>query len=498
LTGPDDPLVLMAAIARDLGAAQIAADAERTATRVAERRFHVACVGQFKRGKSTLINALTGRPILPWGVVPVTNVVTLVRHGPETAASVRLIDGSEMVVPPESIGDYVSEERNAGNRKGVAVVEVRADVPLLASGMCLVDTPGLGSIFGEGSAVTRGFVPQIDVALLVTGADPPLSGEELALAGAIGEETAHCIAVLNKADRIPAADAALAAEFARDALNDRLKRPIDLFVVSATERSGDWRALVERLESLARDDVVESARQRAARRVRSALARAIQEHRRALLAPVEENERRIVQMERSVETAQQALDDLSFLFAAQQQKLSRQLAAARDRFLAAANGRPVREDDARRLARAATDAFLREIEPQATELFAGTAARFAEILRGLGANDELEPRLARRRFYFTDLPELTGRTAFRRIAPADYFRRLLETNSARVMNDCIDRVVEGRRQVERDVDASLREVVETAHRAAERARDAQRDGRAAVSEEVARLDALSARMEVVA
>jgi len=67
-----------------------------------------------------------------------------------------------------------------------------------------------------------------------------------------------------------------------------------------------------------------------------------------------------------------------------------------------------------------------------------------------------------------------------------------------VMNDCIDRVVEGRRQVERDVDASLREVVETAHRAAERARDAQRDGRAAVSEEVARLDALSARMEVVA
>ncbi len=44
--------------------------------------------------------------------------------------------------------------------------------PLLASGMCLVGTPSLGSVFAANDAVTRGFVPQVDAALVVIGAHP--------------------------------------------------------------------------------------------------------------------------------------------------------------------------------------------------------------------------------------------------------------------------------------------------------------------------------------
>jgi ABC-type uncharacterized transport system ATPase component len=63
-------------LAAELGAESAAEEAAALAERIAEGRFHVACVGQFKRGKSTLLNALVGAPILPSGVVPVTAVVT--------------------------------------------------------------------------------------------------------------------------------------------------------------------------------------------------------------------------------------------------------------------------------------------------------------------------------------------------------------------------------------------------------------------------------------
>jgi ribosome biogenesis GTPase A len=72
---------------------EIRDDARSAAERIAEGRFYVACVGQFKRGKSTLLNALIGEPILPSGVVPVTSVPTIVRFGEDYGARVRLDSG---------------------------------------------------------------------------------------------------------------------------------------------------------------------------------------------------------------------------------------------------------------------------------------------------------------------------------------------------------------------------------------------------------------------
>ena len=50
-------------------------------TRVAEDRFNLVVLGEFKRGKSTLINALLERNVLPTGVVPLTSVVTTIAAG---------------------------------------------------------------------------------------------------------------------------------------------------------------------------------------------------------------------------------------------------------------------------------------------------------------------------------------------------------------------------------------------------------------------------------
>jgi len=84
----------VAELAEEFGAREIADAALSAAERVMEGRYYVACVGQFKRGKSTLLNALMDRPVLATGVPPVTAVPTVIRYGKNPAARVRSQNGS--------------------------------------------------------------------------------------------------------------------------------------------------------------------------------------------------------------------------------------------------------------------------------------------------------------------------------------------------------------------------------------------------------------------
>ena len=60
-------LLRLAGLAQELEAEPVAEEARELAARVAEGRFYVACVGQFKRGKSSLLNALVGHQVVPTG-----------------------------------------------------------------------------------------------------------------------------------------------------------------------------------------------------------------------------------------------------------------------------------------------------------------------------------------------------------------------------------------------------------------------------------------------
>ena len=94
-------LLRLADLGEELGTNRAAGEARELAARVSEGRFYVACLGQFKRGKSTLINALIGTPILPVGFIPVTAVPTVIRFGEREKARVRGRDASwrEIAVP---------------------------------------------------------------------------------------------------------------------------------------------------------------------------------------------------------------------------------------------------------------------------------------------------------------------------------------------------------------------------------------------------------------
>src|ERR1700739_2342006 len=154
-------LLRLAALGEELGAEPVAEQARELSARVSEGRFYVACVGQFKRGKSTLINALIGEPVLPTGYIPVTAVPTVIRVGARLHARYRTRDGSWNEIPASELKQFVAEECNPENIKRVQGAEVFVPSPLLASGMCMVDTPGLGSVFTGNTAATQAFIPHV-------------------------------------------------------------------------------------------------------------------------------------------------------------------------------------------------------------------------------------------------------------------------------------------------------------------------------------------------
>jgi GTP-binding protein EngB required for normal cell division len=549
----------VAGLATELGVDHLPAEAAALTERLVEGRFFVACVGQFKRGKSTLLNALVGDPILPTGVAPVTTVVTLLRHRPRRTARVRLAGADWREIDPAELSDYVTEAQNPENEKGVAGVEVFLPSPLLASGMCLVDTPGIGSVFAGNTEVTREFVPHVDAALVVLGADPPISGDELALVQEVTRHTAHLILVLNKADRLSAAERAEARWFTERVLAERLSGlPGPIFEISAIERLGgeptrDWTALEHTLETLARDSgraLVRAAAERGVRRLADRLLQVLDAHRAALVRPLEESERRVAALRLAVAEAERALNDLSPLFTAEQERLARALDAERRRFLTEALPQATRElaqrvtateghrrgalraraiEHAREVARTCVEAWRRDFEPRAETLYRQATARFAELVNGFlarfratgdpalaGLPADLGPETAfraPRHFYFADLlvvasappigwlvtrlaPRRAALAAVRRDAQA-YLERLMTTNSARVANDLVDRVVESRRQLEAEIGGLLTEVVTAAEHAVAQARTRQQAGAGAVQAEFERLDALRRRVEAI-
>jgi len=188
--------------------------------RLEAARLRVLVAGEAKRGKSTLINALLGRAVLPAGVTPLTAVATTVRYGDDPRAVARFADGHEEKQPLTALPDLVTERGNPGNRRRIAAVTVYLDAPLLAGGVELVDTPGTGSVFEWDTTAAHEALETMDAAVFVLAADPPVSAAERDLYARVTGLSVATFTVLNKADHLDAAGLAEAAEFTRRVLSE--------------------------------------------------------------------------------------------------------------------------------------------------------------------------------------------------------------------------------------------------------------------------------------
>jgi hypothetical protein len=99
--------------------------------RLGEQRLRVLVAGEAKRGKSTLVNALLGRAVVPVGVTPLTALATTIRYGADEGLTAVFRDGRTEAFPLSALDDLVTERGNPGNCRGLASVTVAIDAPVL-------------------------------------------------------------------------------------------------------------------------------------------------------------------------------------------------------------------------------------------------------------------------------------------------------------------------------------------------------------------------------
>ncbi|MFO7666484.1 MAG: dynamin family protein [Desulfobacterales bacterium] len=195
--------------------------------------FNLVVVGQFKRGKTSLINALLENEILPVSVVPLTSIVTIMTYGEALRAMVYFNDERIEEISPGSIHEYVTEKGNPKNEKDVREVVLTYPSSYLKDGVRLIDTPGVGSIYQHNTDIAYRYLPKSDAALFLLSVDQPMSKSEIDFLHDVKEYSNKIMFLLNKIDYLCEKDLNESVEFSVNALAETMGSEVKLFPVSA-------------------------------------------------------------------------------------------------------------------------------------------------------------------------------------------------------------------------------------------------------------------------
>ncbi len=289
-------------------------------------RLHLAVLGQFKRGKSTLLNALLGAEILPTAVIPQTAIPTFLEYGPAPQVTVHFQEErSPKVFTAEDASDlqpflvrFVTETANPENHLGVSEVQVTLPAPILEKGLVFIDTPGIGSTFRHNTEATLNFLPQCDAALFLLSSDPPITETEIEFLRRVRDKVPRLFFILNKVDYLTPDDRIASREFLQKILSEQLgfASSTTVFCISAKQalaakKSGDKTLLQEsglakvqqRLVdflSNEKEQTLHGAIEGKARDIIASLLMRLHLEQRSLELPIEELQQRLAVFERSI------------------------------------------------------------------------------------------------------------------------------------------------------------------------------------------------------
>ncbi len=195
------------AIATDIGRDDFAHRLVVATARVRRPATIICVVGEFKQGKSSLVNAMLGQAVCPVDDDIATSAITLLHYGDERVVDVRRrVDDGVVVerVDSSTLAEWVSERGNPDNIRGVERVDISLPHPLLAGGLVIVDTPGMGGLGAGHAAATLAFLPFADGLMFVTDASAELSAPEAEFLDRAAELCPNIAFVLSKIDLYPA------------------------------------------------------------------------------------------------------------------------------------------------------------------------------------------------------------------------------------------------------------------------------------------------------
>ncbi len=169
--------------------------------RCVDRPLLVAVMGEFNAGKSTLLNALLGEPLLPTGITPTTRLPCLVRWGP--APLLLAIDraGGRSIHPVGDAHHLLDERVEDGRQRDLLCLELAAPHPLLRD-LWFLDLPGLNSRFARHADGTRSFLREADAIWWVSNATQLGQATERSALGDLVRPWQRVWAILNHLDEI--------------------------------------------------------------------------------------------------------------------------------------------------------------------------------------------------------------------------------------------------------------------------------------------------------
>src|SRR5260370_3118278 len=188
------------------GLATFPKELEEYRKRFAENTYNVLVVGEAKGGKSSFVNALIGRDLLPTDVDIATNQVFRVTQAEKDSFALRFDNGSTLPISTAELLEYGSQavrdrrEPSRVNLDHLNWIEVNVPIDFLPTGISLLDTPGLGSLYAVHAQITQRFVPLADAVIFVLDSSGPMGEFELQFLENILEVTRHVFFIQTKID----------------------------------------------------------------------------------------------------------------------------------------------------------------------------------------------------------------------------------------------------------------------------------------------------------
>jgi GTPase Era involved in 16S rRNA processing len=162
---------------------------------------NILVLGEARRGKSKLIAALLNEEeLFPSFEEVTTCTATKAVYGNNEKVTVTFLDGRTKVISRESIPEYAVDKNNVNNEKGALYITVETPNPVLQKGMCVIDTPGVGSLRSMHTEVTYRMLEEADVVLFISDAGSQINKEEVKFLNDVKRKCDNFIFVLTKID----------------------------------------------------------------------------------------------------------------------------------------------------------------------------------------------------------------------------------------------------------------------------------------------------------
>ena len=208
----------MAKFCDQLGMDERSVALKESKKKLQSHKFAVGILGEFKRGKSTVINALLGKEIMPADILPCSATMNRVSYDMKPSVQLKKMDGTVDEIAVEQLAQYVTklDDNSSANAELIEEAIVFYPCKFCQNGVDIIDTPGLNDD-ERMNKITEETVPKLDAVIMVLTPDNPFSMSEADFVRnkLMCSDIGRLVFLVNKIDNIRPTDRARVVESIR-------------------------------------------------------------------------------------------------------------------------------------------------------------------------------------------------------------------------------------------------------------------------------------------